>query len=364
MRLEADYVVVGAGLTGATIARMLHDAGCDVLLLEARDCVGGNVVDAVHPCGIRQNLHGPHYFRTSSERIRDYALRFAEFYPFAATLMTQVADEVFAWPLHRAIFDRFAQDHVPPHAAAAANFETAMLALVPPAIYELFIRGYSQKQWGVDPATLDADLAKRIEVRDDGDLRLSKASFQGLPGGGFTGWVQSMLRGIETRLSTDFHDVRDAVRWRRKLIYTGPVDRFFDHCFGKLPYRAQHRVDLFIPGTRSVYPCGQTNLPAVHEGGHVRTVEWRHMLAPGEGPETGTLLTLEFPVDAADWRQAEYPLPTRAAREHYDCYAARTAEHPDVLFCGRLGEYRYLDMDQAIGRAMLHADRLLAEHAT
>lgn len=362
MMYAADYVVVGGGLTGAVIARLLHDAGCDVLLLEARDRVGGNVADAVHRCGIRYNLHGPHYFRTSSPRIRDYAERFATFYPFAATIMSQVADELFPWPLHRSTFDRFAAgDAEPTEAGAPDNFEAAMLAIIPPAIYDAFIRGYSQKQWGVDPATLDAELAKRIEVRDDGDTRLSKASFQGLPEGGFTAWVEAMLAGIETRLAIDFHDVRSSVQWRRKLIYTGPIDRFFDYRFGPLRYRAQHRVNLFVPGPRSIYPCGQTNLPSAEEGDHVRTVEWRHMLAPAEGPEAGTLLTMEFPVDADDWRQAEYPFPSKAARGHYDRYAALTERHPDVLFCGRLGEYRYLDMDQAIGRAMLHADRLLAE---
>ena len=161
-----------------------------------------------------------------------------------------------------------------------------------------------------------------------------------------------------TPLSTD---AREAVHWHRKLVCTGPGDRFFDPCFGRLPYRARHRVAMFIPGARSVHPCGQTILPSVHERDHVRTDERRHMLAPGGGPETGALLTLEFPIDAVDWRQAEHPPPTRARARHGP-HAARAAGHPAVVFCARPGEYRHLDMDQAIGHETLHADRLPAEH--
>lgn len=364
MRIDADYIVVGAGLTGATIARLLSDAGRDVVVIEARDRIGGNVADTVHRCGIRHNLHGPHYFRTSSARVRDFAQRFADFYPFAAIVMSQVEGELYPWPLHRATFERFsAPCQTAPAAMTPANFEEAMLAVVPPVIYRNFIQGYSCKQWGVSAADLDTELARRIEIRDDGDRRLSKASFQALPRGGFTAWVESMLCGIEVVRATDFHDVRPSVRWRRKLIYTGPIDRFFNYQFGRLPYRAQQRIDLFITGHRQVFPCGQINLPSPNDGRHARTIEWRHMLAPGEGPDTGTLLTLEFPVDAADWNTAEYPFPSNAARQHHDRYAALAGERRDILFCGRLGEYRYLDMDQAIARAMRHADRLLDEAA-
>ena len=126
MRFDADYVVVGAGLTGATLARVLSDAGRDVLVLEARERVGGNAADVVHPSGIRYNLYGPHYFRTSSPRIEAFARRFAGFYPFSARVMTQIGDELFPWPLHRAIFDRFAATGRPAPPAPAANFETAM----------------------------------------------------------------------------------------------------------------------------------------------------------------------------------------------------------------------------------------------
>ena len=363
MRIDADYIVVGAGLTGATIARMLSDAGRDVLVIEARDRVGGNVADAVHRCGIRHNLHGPHYFRTSAARVREFALRFADFYPFAAIVMSQVGNELFPWPLHRSTFERFSAASQTPETPPAEpeNFEDAMLAKIPPAVYRTFIQGYSCKQWGVSATELDTGLARRIEIRDDGDPRLSKASFQALPRGGFTAWVESMLSGIEVLCSTDFHDMRDAVRWHRKLIYTGPIDRFFEYRYGKLPYRSQERIDLFITGPCHIYPCGQVNLPSPDDGRHVRTIEWRHMLAPGEGPDTGTLLTLEFPVAATGWNRSEYPFPSDAAREQYDRYAALAEERSDVLLCGRLGEYRYLDMDQAIARAMLHADRLLGE---
>ena len=173
-----------------------------------------------------------------------------------------------------------------------------------------------------------------------------------------------MLSGINVSLSTDFHSNQDNVKWNRQLIYTGPIDRFFNYQLGRLPYRTQIRTELFLAGQKYVFPCGQVNLPSPSEGRHVRTIEWRHMLEPGEGPDGGTLLTVETPVDARDWMEAEYPFPSKAAREHYDRYTVLAAEMPDVLFCGRLGEYRYLDMDQAIGRAMMLANRLLESVAS
>lgn len=360
--IAADYIVVGAGLTGSTIARRLADAGKDVIVVEARDCVGGNVADVVHPSGIRYNLFGPHYFRTSSERIRDFAIRFADFYPFAAKILSQVGHSLVPWPLHRTDFDRFAcGEQVQAYGTTipAANFEAAMLRLMPKPVYDTFVGGYSQKQWGVAPATLDAELAKRVDIRDDGDERLSKASFQALPLGGFSAWVQSMLEGIDVRLSRDFHAVHADVVWNRRLIYTGSIDRFFNFSFGPLPYRTQRRTTAFVAGVCTIYPCGQINLPLVADGDHVRTIEWRHMLAPMEGPANGTLLTFEVPASAADWTEAEYPFPSITARALYQRYSDLAQAHPDVLFCGRLGEYRYLDMDQAIGRALMLADRLL-----
>lgn len=361
MSEPADYLIVGAGLTGATIARRLHDAGRKVLVIEARDRIGGNVADALHPSGIRYNLHGPHYFRTSSPRIRRFAERFASFYPFAARIMSEVGGQFFRWPLHREDAARLGlgDGGAVAHEGAPTNFEAAMLARVPPAFYDAFIGAYTRKQWGVDPAKLEPGLARRIEIRDDGDERLSKARFQGLPRGGYSAWVENMLAGIEVRLSTDFHAVAGEVGWRRHLIYTGPIDRFFDFALGRLPYRAQERTTEFLPGATRIYPCGQINVPSPRDGRHIRTIEWKHMMEPSTAPATGTLLTHEVPVDAIDWRQAEYPFPAAAARTLFKRYAALARRRRDILICGRLGEYRYLDMDQAMGRAMVLADRLL-----
>lgn len=358
MTIAADYVVVGVGLTGATIARLLVDAGRDVVVIEAQDHVGGNVADARHPSGLRYNLHGPHYFRTSSDAIWDFVRRFATFTPFEARVVCQVGSEFIPWPLQRSTLARFGG--AMPEAAGdtpARNFAEAMLRLVPRPVYETFIAGYTAKQWGVVGAALDAALARRIEISEDGDHRLSTSRFQGLPLPGFTAWVEAMLAGIDVRLGVDFHAVQGGITWRRRLIYTGPIDRFFDHAYGPLRYRAQERAHLHLPHIDRLYPCGQVNLPSIDAGRHVRSIEWRHILP--QDVATGTLLTLETPVDATDWRQAEYPFPSAEARALYERYRALADARSDVVFCGRLGEYRYLDMDQAIGRAMTVARRIL-----
>ncbi|WP_174298638.1 UDP-galactopyranose mutase [Sphingomonas bacterium] len=360
---DVDYVIVGAGLTGATIARILTDAGRSVCVLEARDRVGGNVADVVHPCGIRFNLHGPHYFRTSSARIEAFVTRFARFYPFSARVMTRSGGELFDWPLHKADFDRLTAGGDDPaeegaDTGPADNFETRMLSLMPRRIYRRFVHGYTTKQWGVAPSSLDPGLASRLEIREDGDVRLSRATFQALPYGGFTGWIEKMLDGIEVLTGRDHHTQRE-VRWRRRLVYTGSIDRYFDYVHGQLPYRTQRRDHRYLPGRRFVQPCGQINIPGLEDGPAVRTVEWNHMLEDAARPAAGTLLTTETPGTAGDWTQAEYPFPSSSARSRYEAYLKLAGGSPDVLFCGRLGEYRYLDMDQAIGRAMVHASRLL-----
>jgi len=359
--LVADYVVVGSGLTGAVMARMLADAGREVLVVDRRLHAGGNVHDATGEGGIRLHTYGPHYFRTSSDAVWRFVNRFADFYRYEAVLASFVDGRYERWPvaaeyIRRTIGDRWE----PAFSGTPANFEEASLAMMPEPVYRAFVKGYTEKQWGVPAASLSADLAGRFAVRTDDDVRLKRQRHQGIPVGGYAGLMSAMLDGIPVLLGRDFLQDRSAFRWRRGLIFTGPIDEYFGFSLGRLLYRGQEREHTYLPDVYQHQPFGQVNNPDPAAGPHVRTIEWTHMLSDDERASvTGTLITRETPKTPTDPDEYEYPFPDEANRALYRRYRAEAEAVPGLLVCGRLGEYRYYDMDQAIARAMLLSKRLL-----
>lgn len=349
-----DFLVVGSGLTGAVIARILSDRGYTCLVLERRIHSGGNVHDHVHPSGIRVHTYGPHYFRTSSPRIWDFVRRFAAFTPYEARVLTQSSDGPVPWPPGKALVERLAGENwIPGFSGNPANFEEMALSKMPAAVYERFVRGYTEKQWGVPADSLSAALAQRFEIRSDNDPRLSpKAKYQGLPANGYAAFMNNMLSGIEVLHGVDYLAHRNDFSPRKMLIYTGPIDAFFNYCFGRLHYRGQQRQELWVPEVDWYQPGIQVNEPNVAVP-FVRTLEWKHLL-PKEEASTicGTLLTRETPCTPDDPDHFEYPFPDQENQMRFKKYQQLAREIPDTLICGRLGEYRYLDMDQAIARAM------------
>lgn len=371
--MRADYVVVGSGLTGAVIARALKDAGRDVVVVEARGHAGGNVHDHVHePTGIRVHTYGPHYFRTSSPRIWAWVNRFAEFYPYHAEVRTLVGDQLEAWPVTAEYVAReCGMNWRPSFTGEPANFEEASLAMMPREIYERFVRGYTEKQWGVPATSLSASLARRFDVRAGDDRRLMQHEYQGIPVGGYTEFMWAVLRGIPLALGEDYLRARSRWRARKLLVYTGSIDALFDYSLGRLPYRGQLRRAVHVRqrgvpgdlGGEYAQEVGQVNYPspAVPE---IRSLEWKHMLTPGElarlRPRAGTVLTYEVPYTPDSGGSLEYPFPSDSSSALASAYLALAERLPDTLVCGRLGEYRYLDMDQAIARALVLAERILA----
>lgn len=354
--IRADYVIVGAGLTGLTIARRLTDAGRDVLLLEKRPHAGGNVRDEVDPAsGVRIHPHGPHYFRTSSPRIWDWAQRFGEFWHYEARIQTISPDAVMLpWPLQKSV----AGAGTPVSNREPVNFEEAALTKVSTLAYERYIKPYTEKQWGLPAIYLEAALANRITVNPDGEDRLSpQATWQGIPRYGYTAWLESMVCGIPTITNFDYLKFRREVECRCKLIFTGPCDHFYDCDLGVLAYRCQRREHTWH-NLDSVLPVAQVNTP---RGTAVRHIEWRKLMPPEQAARCqGTVTTSETPDWARTPDEFEYPFPDRRNRELARQYQAR-AKADGVIFAGRLGRNQYLDMDQAIGAALHVADDLLED---
>jgi UDP-galactopyranose mutase len=361
-----DYLIVGSGLTGAVIARTLADAGREVLVVDRRPHLGGNVHDHSHPSGIRIHTYGPHYFRTSSEEIWALVTRFARFYPYEACLQSLVDDRAENWPIAASYIRRaIGEQWQPEFRGEPANFEEASLAMMPRLIYEKFVKGYTEKQWGVAATSLSPALARRFDVRADDEPRLVRHKYQGIPVEGYTGLMQNMLAGIRVLLNHDYLQHRDAFRPRKLLVFTGPIDEFFDFDLGRLAYRGQRREHSYLPGVEFAQPCGQLNNPDPACGAHIRTLEWKHMMQSEYRTQLrGTVLTRETPFTPTDTNQYEYPFPDDANARLYQRYRARAAAIPKLLICGRLGEYRYYDMDQAIGRALTLAERILDSSKT
>jgi UDP-galactopyranose mutase len=361
MKISSDYVVVGSGLTGATIARLLSDAGREVIVLDRRDHMGGNVHDHAHPSGIRIHTYGPHYFRTNSEEIWGFVNRFISFYPYEAALRSFVDGQYENWPIAASYIRRtVGASWEVGFKGTPRNFEEASLSMMPPLVYEKFVRNYSEKQWGVPARQLSAGLARRFDVREDDDPRLMRHAHQGIPTHGYAVFMRNMLDEIPAFLNVDYLKVREQIEARKLLVFTGPIDEFFKYDLGKLTYRGQNRVDEYLPDVDYAQPCGQVNNPDPANGPHIRTLEWKHMM-PREHAERirGTVLTREITVTPTDPDQYEYPFPDERNKRLYEQYREIANAMSKLLIAGRLGEYRYYDMDQAIARAMMLAAGIL-----
>jgi len=358
---RADYIVVGTGATGATIARTLADAGRSVLLIDRRNAIGGNVHDFLHPSGIRIHTYGPHYFRTNSERIWDFVNRFAEFRPYKAIVQSLVDGRHESWPVNDSYLRTLPAGAMNISGVEnPASFEEACLGMMPLVVYEKFVKEYTQKQWGTSPRLLSKDLAGRFEVRRDDDPHFSRHRYQGIPRPGYARFMEAMTDGIPRVLDVDFLQHRAEFVPRKLLIYTGAIDEFFGFDLGRLRYRAQRREHHFHEHERWVQPVGQVNNPALANGDYVRSLEWKHMMADDERDAIeGTVVTREYPYSPSDPDAYEYPFPDDANSMLYAAYRKKADAIRDTLICGRLGEYKYYDMDQAIARALMLARQIL-----
>jgi len=366
MPLKVDYLIVGSGLTGATIARTLADAGCEVLVIERRNHAGGNVHDHVHPSGIRIHTYGPHYFRTNSEEIWQFVNRFAEFFPYEAVVKTLVDGRLEQWPVSAQYVSREAGTHatqIPEMltpSIVALNFEQACLAMMPPMVYEKFVRGYTEKQWGTSARNLSPKLASRFALRAGNDPRFSLHKHQGIPREGYANFSRRLLQGIPVLMNCDFLRTRGCFEAKKLLVFTGAIDEFFAHDLGRLDYRAQRREHIFFADRRYAQPCGQINNPGPEGGTHIRTLEWKHMMPATQSASIdGTVITREHPYTPRESDDFEYPFPDERNQLLYAAYRSRVAKQDRLMICGRLGEYRYYDMDQAIGKALRIARKIL-----
>lgn len=359
-----DVLVVGAGLSGSTVAeRLASQLGASVLLIDQRPHLAGNCHDPVGPDGLQFHQYGPHVFHTNAEEVVEYLSAFTAWRPYEHRVLAQVGGRLVPIPINRTTLNALYGLDLDEAGAAAfiaaraekqpeiRTSEHMVLSRVGRELYELFFRGYTRKHWGRDPSQLDSTVCGRIPTRTNDDDRYFTDRFQAMPAEGFTAMVDRMTDHprIERALGVSFHEIADRARFRH-IVFTGPIDAFFDYRFGKLPYRSL-RFEFATHDAERYQDAGCVNEPD-ESVPWTRTTEYKYLTGQ-QHPRTIT--SREYASDQGD---PYYPIPAPETREQYRKYAALAGRTPGVTFVGRLAEYRYYNMDQAVASALRAVDEL------
>ncbi len=362
--MPCDALVVGMGFAGVTSARALADAGYRVHLVEKRSHIGGNAYDALDAHGVLVHPYGPHIFHTNADRIVAFLSRFTGWRPYEHRVLAKVGDQLLPIPINRTTINRlygldldergvadFLASVREPRAEIRTS-EDVVLGSVGRDLCEKFFRGYTRKQWGLDLSALAASVAARVPVRTNDDDRYFTDTHQCMPAEGYTAMFRRMLDHplISFETGVDFESVRNAVP-HRHLIYTGPIDAYFGHCHGRLPYRSIEFRHEHLPDVSVYQQVATVNYP--NDGEHTRVSEFKHLTGQ---VHDGTSIVREYPTSTGE---PYYPIPCADNEALYRQYKKKADACPDVTFIGRLAQYRYYDMDQVVGAALAAAARVM-----
>ena len=377
--MNVDLVVVGSGFFGLTVAeRCAADLGLRVLVVERRHHIGGNAYTEAEPqTGIEIHRYGAHLFHTSNARVWEYANRFTAFTGYQHRVFTAYKGRVYPMPINLGtICEYFGRMMSPDEARAlvaeqsaevapgtAANLEQKAISLIGRPLYEAFIRGYTAKQWQTDPVDLPAEIITRLPVRYTFNNRYFSDAFEGLPVDGYTAWLERMAAhgNIEVRLNTEFEDLRSEVAGRVPVVYTGPLDAYFGYSEGDLGWRTlDFEQEVVATGDFQGTPVMNY---ADEDVPFTRIHEFRHFYPERDWyPEDKTVIMREFSRFATRGDEPYYPINTAEDRARLLAYRELADREPGVLFGGRLGTYKYLDMHMAIGAALSMYDNRLRPH--
>lgn len=381
--MDADLVIVGSGFFGLTIAeRCANELGLKVLIVERRSHLGGNAYSEAEPeTGIEIHKYGAHLFHTSNERVWEYCNRFTQFTNYQHRVYTTYRGEVFPMPINLGTINQYFRAAFTPDEArskvaelaaevpegTAANLEEKAISLIGRPLYEAFVRAYTMKQWQTDPTKLPAEIITRLPVRYTYNNRYFNDTYEGLPVDGYTAWLERMADhpNIEIKCNIDFlrgdHGLtKTDLIGQVPVIYTGPLDEYFDNCAGELSWRTlDFDTEVLKVGDfqgTSVMNYADEEIP------YTRIHEFRHFHPERDYPTDKTVIMREYSRFAESGDEPYYPINTDEDRAKLLQYRELTHEEPQVLFGGRLGTYKYLDMHMAIGSALSMFDNALTPH--
>lgn len=351
-----DYLIVGCGFAGAVLAERLASAGKKVLIVEKRNHIAGNAFDYYDEAGILIHKYGPHIFHTNSEEVFRYLSRFTQWRPYEHRVLASVDGQLVPIPINRTTINRLygtslTSDEVEAFLATKAEKRSPVLTsedvvvnVVGKELFEKFFRGYTRKQWDLEPSQLDASVTARVPTRTNADDRYFTDKYQAMPLNGYTEMFSKMLshKNISIMLQTDFRDVVEVIP-HKKLIYTGPIDSYFDFCYGKLPYRSIN-FEFETLNQEHFQETGTINYPVSNL--YTRITEFKHLTGQ---KHLKTTIVYEYPTAEGD---PYYPIPRKENSELYNRYKKKAEDLPNVYFTGRLGTYKYYNMDQVVAQSL------------
>ena len=363
-----DYLIVGAGLFGSVFAREATDKGYSCLVIDRRGHIAGNAY-CEDVCGIPVHTYGAHIFHTSDKKIWEYVNRFTEFNNFVNSPIAVYKDELYNLPFNMNTFSKMWNIRTPQEAKEKIeaakleakvenpkNLEEQAVSLVGKDIYEKLVKGYTEKQWGRDCKDLPAFIIKRLPVRFTYDNNYFNDRFQGIPEKGYTEMTAKILEGIEVRTGVDYLKNREEYRGlAKKVIYTGALDEYFDYCYGNLEYRMvrfeQETLDTDNYQGNAVVNYTEREIP------YTRIIEHKHFY-PGLKTEQ-TVISKEYPAEWHPGEEPYYPINDEKNAALYAKYRELADREEGVIFGGRLGEYKYYDMDKVIASALALCEKEL-----
>jgi UDP-galactopyranose mutase len=364
-----DFLIVGAGLSGAVLAeRLANKEGKKVLIVDKRNHIGGNTFDYFDSDGVLVHKYGPHIFHTNSLDVFNYLGKFTEWRPYEHRVLASVDGLMVPIPINMNTINtlyglNLSSEEVSNYLQAKAEkkdrivtSEDVVLSHVGKDLYEKFFKGYTRKQWGMDPSELDASVAARIPTRSNRDNRYFTDTYQAMPLHGYTRMFEKMLDhpNISVMLNTDYKDIEKWIPYN-KMIYTGPVDYFFNHCYGHLPYRSiEFKFKTFEQETYQ--PTGTVNYP--NDQAYTRITEFKYLTGQKHNKTT---IVFEYPKADGD---PYYPVPRPENAELYKKYQLLAQTTPNVYFSGRLATYKYYNMDQVVAQSLTLFKKIQAEVVT
>ncbi len=376
--MHYQYLVVGAGLYGAVFAHEMEKRGKDCLVIEKRDHIAGNIYTK-EVNGIQVHEYGAHIFHTSDKEVWNYVNQFVEFNHYINCPVARYKDELYNLPFNMNTFAKMwniktpkeAREHIDAqiadlHITEPKNLEEQALSLVGRDIYEKLVKGYTEKQWGRDCKELPSFIIKRLPVRFVFDNNYFNDPYQGIPKGGYTQIVEKLLEGIPVKLGTDYETFcqrsadggfisMDGEDTFEKVLYTGMIDQFYEYCYGELAYRSLRFETEYLKDEDNYQGNAVVNYTE-REVPYTRIIEHKHFEF---GTQKGTVITREYPKEWSRGDEPYYPVNDKHNSELYEKYAQRAAQEKNVLFGGRLGQYKYYDMDKVVRAALTMVEEQL-----